>query len=249
MISIKWDKQAKERLGEVRLNKYGTPMKIIQYTNAGDITIEFQDEHKVRVNTTYSNFQKSVNNPYDIRVCGKGYIGEGKFSYQENLVINKVYDIWKIMLSRCYDELQRGHNMAYEDCEVCEEWHNLQNFGKWYEDNYYNVGDGKRMHIDKDIIIKGNRIYSPETCLLVPQRINMIFMKKNRKVDPDLPQGIRRCVGGFMVSYNTEYLGIFTELNDAIDVYLKAKRLHIKEVVEDYGDSLPEKVQKVLLSW
>jgi hypothetical protein len=54
--------------------------------------------------------------------------------------------------------------------------------------------------------VNGNKIYSPETCLLVPQRINMIFMSKGRTTDIDLPTGIRRVDSGYYVSYNNKYL-------------------------------------------
>jgi hypothetical protein len=223
-------------------------MKIIKYNTSSDITIEFQDEHKVQIDTTYCNFTKSINNPYDIRVCGKGYIGEGKFSYQENHVINKIYDVWKILLSRCYDELQRELNIAYKDCDVCEEWRNLQNFGRWYENNYYDVGDGKRMHIDKDILVKGNKLYSPETCLIVPQRINMIFMSKGRK--DDLPTGVRQNPSGTYAShYNGIRYGTYKTLEEAVAEHDKQKRIHIRQVVEEYGDKLPPKVIEALLAW
>lgn len=56
------------RLGEVRRNSYGTEMKIVEYNGYENTVVEFQDEHKARVHTTYGNFIRSqVRNPYDKR--------------------------------------------------------------------------------------------------------------------------------------------------------------------------------------
>ena len=65
-------------------------------------------------------------------------------------------------------------------------WHNYQNFAQWFNENRYDV-EG-RLHIDKDILYPGNKIYCPDTCLLVPQRINMLFLNKPNK--RGLPNGI-----------------------------------------------------------
>ena len=63
------------------------------------------------------------------------------------------------------------------------EWlHSQENFQKWL--------NGKRWALDKDILIKRNKIYSPDTCCLVPQEVNAIFIKGKRKNDNDLPIGV-----------------------------------------------------------
>ena len=241
---------ATERMGETKVNRYGTPMKIIKYNSSSDVIVEFQDEHKFKTKTTYSNFNReTIINPYDKSVCDIGYIGEGKYSYQSNGEVNTVYDIWKNMLRRCYSDKLRWKYPAYEDCEMCDEWLNLQNFCEWYFENYYDVGDGGRMHIDKDILFKGNRIYSPEKCIFVPQRINMVFTKKNRNTDADLPTGIHRAVNGYSAMYNTKSLGVHKSLDKAIEIYNIEKRIHIKQVVEEYGDRLPFRISSILLNW
>ena len=57
------------RLGEIRYNTFGTPMKIIEYRSHGDITVEFLDQYRIQKNTTYSNFKiGQVRNPYDRNV-------------------------------------------------------------------------------------------------------------------------------------------------------------------------------------
>lgn len=72
------------------------------------------------------------------------------------------------MIKRCYAHLESSRHKTYTECEVCEEWQNFQNFAEWYDENYFNG-----CHIDKDIKIKGNKIYSPETCIMVTRSENM----------------------------------------------------------------------------
>jgi hypothetical protein len=240
----------KNCIGEELLNNRGTLMKIIDKHKYPYVEIEFQDEHKYKTKVHYENFKKrSVFNPYDKTVFGVGYVGVGKYKTKINQNDKTVMcNIWYAMLQRCYAEKYRNKYPAYEGCTICDEWLNFQNFCKWYEKNYYDVGEG-RMHIDKDILVKGNKVYSPQTCVFVPQRINMLFIKKNRKVDPDLPNGINRCVGGFNASYNNKYLGIYKTLNDALYYYNIEKQLHINELAEEYKDRIPSKLYNALINW
>ena len=72
------------------------------------------------------------------------------------------YSRWRAMLQRCYDKKIHNRQPTYIDCSVCEEWCSLYNFNKWYLKNYYSI-DGERMELDKDILVKGNKMYSPDT--------------------------------------------------------------------------------------
>lgn len=225
-------------------------MKIIKYIDSAKILIEFQDEYKYKTYTTYGNFKKgSIINLYSKTVCGVGYRGMGKHISHIGIKNTPIYETWKSMLIRCYSEKDRYLHPAYAECTVCEEWHNFQNFADWYENNFYDIGDGTRMHIDKDVIVKGNKIYSPETCIILPQRINMIFMEKAKKRDMDLPNAIYRCVKGYKASYNGKSLGVFKTLESAIEAHDKEMRVHIKQVARDYKDRLPPYIYDVLLKW
>jgi hypothetical protein len=224
-------------------------MKIVRYINTMDMTIEFQDEYKVKRETYYQNFKiGQIKNPYDPLMTKRGYLGEGKYLAKPNGKNTKEYSIWGALFKRCYcNESQRYRYPAYEGCEVCDEWHNFQNFGKWYEDNWYQVGT-ERMHIDKDILVKGNKIYSPETCLIVPQRINMIFMQKPNKFG--LPSGISRTQSGkYLASYDGVRLGNYENLNEAIKSHDYKMREHIKEVAEEYKSKIPIRLFESLLKW
>ena len=239
-----------QRLGEIGYNTYGTPMKIIRYNKSADIDIEFQDEfHYIKQHQSYSNFRLGcIKNPYDKNICGVGYMGVGKYhSKYSNGTHTLEYQNWISMIRRCYDPQRKNVYAAYYgSCETCEEWHNFQTFGEWYENNYYQVGN-ERMHIDKDILFQGNRIYSPETCLIVPQRINMLFVNKPNK--RGLPNGIRKAYSKYWAKYNNEELGSFDCLNDAFAIYAKRKEQHIKQVADEYKQLIPVKLYNALYNY
>jgi hypothetical protein len=112
------------------------------------------------------------------KICGVGYLGEGEYKSRENGSKTRAYSMWYSMIRRCYsyrNETGKGES-SYYNCEVCEEWHNFQNFAKWFNENYYEV-HGELMTLDKDILVHNNKIYSPQTCLIVPNSINCLFIK------------------------------------------------------------------------
>ena len=77
------------------------------------------------------------------------------------------------------------------------------------------------MHLDKDILFAGNKIYAKDKCLLVPQRLNMMFMNKSN--NRGLPNGIKKYKSGYLAKYNQEELGIFPTVEDAYYEQTKKK--------------------------
>lgn len=181
-------------VGEVTKNNKGTPMIIVAARTKGDISVKFLDEHEyIREHTNYQTFKKGqIKNPYDKTVYGIGYLGDGHHKTWNNGRFTKKYNSWSDMLSRCYVD-EKGQPAYYNICAVCNDWLNFQVFCDWYEENAYPVNE--RLHLDKDILYPGNTIYSPDKCLLVPQRINMLFVR-HRPNKYGLPEGIGRTDAG-----------------------------------------------------
>lgn len=233
-------------IGEVSQNKFGTLMKIIVWNAASDIQVQFQDDHMAVVHTTYRNFQKrEVKNPYDKSVYGVGYVGEGMHKTRINGEHPASYLIWVTIIQRCCREEAKEKYPAYFGrCTVCEEWFNYQNFAAWYESNRYDV-DG-RLHIDKDILVPGNTMYAPEFCLLVPQRVNMHFMRcKSNKTG--LPRGVRRTKTGYMAVYNTQKLGVFATIDQAVKAHREAWAEAIRATVAEYQNIMPNHVYNAVM--
>lgn len=107
-------------------------------------------------------------------VHGVGFVGVGEFKTSSKGKNNKAYLTWQRMLGRCYDS-NNASSSYYKDCSVDPEWHNFQNFAKWFYDNYPDTN--QEIHLDKDIKIKGNKVYSKETCKLVTLSENVSHAK------------------------------------------------------------------------
>ena len=224
-------------------------MKIIRYNSYYDITVQFQDKYKFERDTTYSNFKKgNVRNPYDKTVLDMGYLGVGKYLTQDETKENsREYMCWKHMIERCYTEKHADiHRAYYGICTICDEWLNFQTFAEWYDKNKYEC-DG-RLHLDKDIRYPGNKIYSQETCLLVPQKINMLFMNKPNK--RGLPNGIDIAKSGnFEASYRGKHLGTYSTLEESYKSYSNAKEKRIKEMADEYKNIIPKRVYDALYAY
>lgn len=234
--------QKLERLGEERTNKQGCAMKIVEYKNYDDIIVEFQDSYKVKIHTTYNNFKKlNVKNPYFPTVFGVGAVGV-KYKTRNVLTnhsMTKEYVAWNNMLKRCYDKELKNKHKTYDDVICCKEWllfenfyewlHNQENFDKWY--------NGKMWAVDKDIIKKGNKIYSPDTCCLVPDNVNKLFTKHDNNKN-SRPVGVNavgdifwvRCRNPF--TKTEEYLGSYNTAEKAFYVYKKYKENNIKKMAQ-----------------
>ena len=241
----------KERLGQCNYNRQNSLMKIIAYNKADDIVVEFQDDFKFKTHTRYSHFKSgNVINPYVIEVYGVGYRGET--SANINGKKKKSYDVWQSMLQRCYDkDHYQKVQKTYKDKSVCDEWLCFHTFEKWFDENYYEVPNEK-MALDKDIIKKGNKVYSPEYCCFVPQRINNLFTKCDA-LRGNLPIGVQkrwnRYIAQFRMCGQTYTSQSFDTPEQAFTHYKTMKEKYIKEVAAQYKDVIPQKLYEALMKY
>lgn len=139
---------------------------------------------------------------------------------------------------------------AYIDCYMCDEWANDKElFIKWFETNFV-----EGFEIDKDIIKKGNREYSPSYCRFVPRPINEVI--RADKVKPNgIPQGVhfdnerRKYRAGVSVFGKVKKLGRFDDLKSAMNAYKIAKERYIKTLANKYRDVLGNDVYSSLMRW
>lgn len=232
------------RTGETTYNKFGSLMVINNYISNSNINVYFPEYDWMKFKASYDSFKKgSIKCPYEPRVYGVGYIGEGIYRSSEGGTHTKIYLTWKNMLNRCYSNKTHLNSPTYEDCFVVDEWLNFQNFAQWYEENYYEVYN-ENMALDKDILYKGNRIYSPETCVFVPQKINNLLVKSNN-LRGELPIGVCNYNDDKFISYcsdgngNCVCLGIFETSLEAFQSYKIYKESIIKMIADEYKNMIP----------
>jgi hypothetical protein len=246
------------RKGEKNYNTFGSEMIIIEYRKYLDIDVYFPEYDWTAKNKTYNNFKKgAISCPYEKTVCDVGYIGEGDYKVSENSKHTKGYKAWHRMLQRCYYDKFHERNPTYIGCKVCDEWLNFQNFAEWYEKNYYEV-EGETMCLDKDILVKHNKIYSTDTCIYVPQTINLLFTKNNSKrgesVIGTTPFKGKYVVQCHLINPKTgkskyEYLGRYDTQEKGFEVYKYYKEKNIKEVADYFKNLIPKRLYDGMYSY
>ena len=187
-------------------------------------------------------------------VYGKGYIGEGAYKSKENGKNTRAHKTWTDMLRRCYSSKYQEKKPTYIGCKVCEEWLNFQVFAEWYEENYYEI-PGQVMNLDKDILIKGNKIYSPETCCFVPQNINLLFTKSDN-TRGDLPIGVYydKQHKKYKAQCNTgtgkkKFLGRYNTPEAAFNAYKEFKEAYIKKTANDLIEDIPFELYRAMINY
>ena len=247
-----------DRTGEKGVNTFGSEMVIVKYRTNRDVDIYFPEYDWTAKNREYKGFKNgNIKCPYERRYFGVGYIGEGKYKVWENGKNTKCYKTWHNMLNRCYDEKFHEKYPTYIGCEVDKNWHNFQNFAEWYYNNYYEIEGGK-MCLDKDILYKHNKVYSPKTCIFVPQTINSLFVKRDNDrgesvIGASLKNGRYR-VQCWSFDPETgkskqEYFGYYDSQEKAFEIYKYYKEKNIKQVADYYKDKIPEKLYDGMYSY
>jgi len=152
----------KKHIGTYFLTNEGYTAKVIApSTKPGYITIKIEEwviERQVAVIKT-----GEIKYPFKPSVFGVGYFGVGKYTSK-----HFSYNTWNNMIARCYDSKTQEKYPTYKEVTVCKEWHNFQTFAKWYEKQYKEEG----WQLDKDLLSTKIKIYSPSTCILIPQALN-----------------------------------------------------------------------------
>lgn len=163
---------------------------------------------------------------------------------------DQAYKIWLRVLERCYDPRYHKKKKTYEKCTMAEEWLVYSNFKRWFEDPANGYREG--YHIDKDILIIGNKHYSPETCCFVPNAINALFKEDN--IERRFPKGVR-VDGNRIVVRISRYgklkeFGGFSTIEEAADYFKKLKREYLIEVANHYWnkDLITERVYWALIN-
>lgn len=233
------------RVGEKITTNEGYVIEILEYINSKTITVVFDDAFKTIVSGVRYGDIKGLRNPNHTTHFNKGFLGQGCYNQKEHI---KTYIRWRGMLERCYCETYHKNKPSYKECSIVEEWYNFQNFAQWFNENYI-----EGFELDKDILVKGNKIYSPETCCFVPQEINVIFTSNDKKRG-GYPVGVSlHREGKFQASVSInnkqKYLGLFNTPEEAFQAYKIAKENYIKEVADKWKDLIDPRVYEAMYDY
>lgn len=165
---------------------------------------------------------------------------------------SKEYALWLNMLTRCYREDSLTHRPLYTNCTVSENFKNFQWFANWCQRQVGYNQDG--WHLDKDILFKGNKIYSEFTCVFLPTQLNTLLISCSA-TRGKFPIGVsyHKATKKFSATISTlcmqHHLGLFQTVEGAFQAYKKAKESFIKEQAESWKDQIDPRAYEALLNY
>ena len=229
------------RFGDVKILEYNNNKQVvIMFLNTGFITEE-------SMGVIRSGHIRDSSLP---TTCGVGFVDVEGASVGRNAT--KEYQLWNNMINRCYNENLRHRYLSYKDCTVSENFKYLSNFKEWY---HKQIGsDQEGWHLDKDILVKGNKVYSEGTCCFVPPEINGLFIKADR-IRGKYPIGIYedKQAGKFKVRISVEgkqkHVGRYYCEKEAFYAYKVAKEQYIKEVANKWKGQIDPRVYEALMCY
>lgn len=197
---------------------------------------------------------KSVNNVDDLKNEG----GEWVMSYNPEKNVKHVTVSGKLWLG-INDRCKHGGKKhilqpSYVGCE--NHFESFQEFAEWCQTQVgYNTFDEKlrRFHLDKDLLVRGNKIYSPDTCLFLPVELNSLLVKAN-KIRGACPIGVSARRGKFFAqcqagNATNVHLGTYATVDEAFCAYKNFKESFIKQQAEKYKDVIDPRAYNALMHY
>lgn len=194
----------------------------------------------------------AIRNRLKRETFGVGYLGLGPYKMVENRKYTKHGSVWRGMIKRCYSPVVWRTHPLYKECSVDEVWHDFQNFSEWYHTYPYKEDD---WHLDKDLLVRGNKVYSPSTCSLIPQEINGFIMQQ-KSLRSNTPIGVsyhsRDKVYNARMRDSSKkliHLGYFDCPAEAFNAYKSAKEQDAKDLADKWKDKITKDVYEALYNF
>ena len=251
------DVSYKDCVGKVLKSKNFGKFKILKYNDNRNVDIQFINtgfETTVQLVQVRSG---EVKDPYSPSVCGVGILGT-KYPSTVNSRNTKEYALWQRMLERCYSDTNvcndyKKKNPTYVGCEASENFKSYEYFYEWCHKQIGFGVDG--FELDKDLLLKGNKVYSENTCIFIPAEINLLLIKRKASRGKHLI-GVSWCkrdkVFRAMVSRNKgkqEHLGSFNTEIEAFNAYKQAKESFIKEQANKWKGKIDDRAYNALMNY
>ncbi len=242
----------KDCVGKVCKSKLSGDFEILKYNNKKNVVIRFLKTGYERVARLHNIRNGEVKDPHLSSVYGVGVLGT-KYPSRVNGVLTKEYILWCNMLERCYNDTFKKKNPTYQYCQVSDNFKYHEYFYEWCHNQ---IGFGNEgWHLDKDLLIKGNKVYSESTCVFLPSEINSLLVKSDKirgehligvhwhKRDKAFIAQVRNNKGG------SEHLGYFTTELEAFNAYKVAKESFVKEQAEKWKGKIDDRAYEALMNY
>lgn len=251
-------KGIKKNGGKHNVIKFGD---YFETNNGGCFVVEYKDNRNVYIDFVgYEGLTHKVNaddlrkghvkNYYKPKVFGVGYFGVGDYKSTVDGKSTEEYESWSGMMERSYCEKLKCKHPSYRGCTVHTEWHNFQKYAKWHTSQKFY---GCRYSLDKDLLVRGNKHYSPETCTLLPRGLNSMLSSPT-KSKSGLMLGVRKEGSKFssrigIGSFGRKTLGTFNTELEAHEAYITARERYIKNKALESANKIDWEAFVALMNW
>ena len=237
-------------------NNKNLEFKIIYYKDTNNVIVEFIKTGYVKSTTMRSINNGTLKDKLSPTVCGVGVLG---YKYKVTFDCNEYnkHEVWRGFIRRCYDEKHQINNPSYIGCNVSDNFKNYSYFYEWCDKQ---VGfnqkddDGEYFHIDKDLLVKGNKTYSEETCVFIPKAINLALVKSVTSRGK-FPMGVlwkenkKRFVARIAMGNKPVDIGYFKSSTEAFNAYKQAKENYLKQLAEKWKGQIDERAYNALMNY
>ena len=239
-------------VGKVCKSKSSGDFKILKYNGTANVEIQFLNTG-FETSATLGNIRNgNIKDPYIPSVFGVGILGT-KYPSREGDRNTKEYPLWVDMLRRCYSETFQKKHPTYESCEVSDNFKSYEYFYEWCNSQ---IGFGNEgWQLDKDLLIKGNKVYNESTCVFIPKDINSLLTKSAASRGEHLI-GVHWCNTNkaFIARVNKgkgkqKHLGLFNTEIEAFNAYKTAKEAFIKEQANKWKSQIDPRAYNALMNY
>jgi hypothetical protein len=237
--------------GQRYIMKNGNVIEVVEYRSSGDIDVRFID---TGFKTTVERCQINRGTIQDLlkpSYFGVGILGVGPHrATKPDGGATWVCCRWSHMIQRCTKP--KVNQPTYADCTFEEDWTVFQNFAEWAVRQKGYEEDG--WHLDKDVLVKGNKLYSWDTCVFLPQELNSLLVK-GEAMRGNLPIGVglQKSNGKFVVHVHgmlrSGYVGIYDTVEEAFANYKRVKEQRVKEQANKWRDKIDPRAYEALMSY
>ena len=246
------DVSYKDCIGKVCKSLNSGDFKILKYNDSRNVEILFL-KTGFEMFVTLGNIRNGeVKDPFSPSVYGVGILGT-KYPSSVIGVQTKEYELWNNMLKRCYSDALKKKYSTYEGCEVSDNFKSYEYFYEWCNKQ---IGfSNKDWHLDKDLLVKGNKVYSEDTCVFIPREINSLLIKCDASRGEHLIGVCWHSKSKAFVAQVSRnkgkqgHLGYFKTEIEAFNAYKQAKEIFIKEQANNWKSQIDERAYNTLMNY
>lgn len=229
---------------------------VVGYTNNKNVTIKFIDTDYINTVCLNNITTGRVKDKFKATLYGVGMIGD-KYLTKVGRKHTREYTVWSKMLERCYHENSILENPSYVDCSVSDNFKDFTYFHEWCNEQIgFNTYDDKNksFEIDKDLLVKGNKLYSENTCIFLPKDVNVALTKSDRTrgdnvIGVNFHKASNKFQARFRKGNKSIYLGIYNTETEAFNAYKQAKESYLKHLAEKWKTQIDPRAYEALMNY